>query len=48
MIKVSGPPSKCPECMVDFVLGKAKCSGCGNDYEGWSKGEVVDDGVGIL
>lgn len=39
VIEVTGPPSKCPECLVDFLLEKAKCSGCGNTYEGWEMKE---------
>ncbi len=32
---VGGPRSRCPECLMDFIFGKVKCSGCDNDYEGW-------------
>ena len=35
MIEVTGPSSKCPECLMDYFFGYFKCSGCGNEYEGW-------------
>ena len=35
-VEVTGPKSRCPECLMDFsIFMKEKCSGCGNDYEGW-------------
>lgn len=41
-ITIDGPPSRCPECLMDYVLGKKKCSGCDNDYEGWRRVEEVE------
>ena len=41
-MRVEGPPSECPECLMDFVLRKKVCSGCGNKYEGWKEIENVD------
>lgn len=35
-VTVNGPKSLCPECLMDFMMTYKKCSGCGNDYEGWS------------
>ena len=32
---IEGPPSRCPECLMDYLMGKKTCSGCGNNYEGW-------------
>lgn len=37
VVTIEGPPSKCPECLCDFFLGKKECSGCGNKYEGWKR-----------
>ena len=43
--EVSGPPSNCPECLQDYLSGHKICTGCENDFAGWSKMWVGENNV---